>query len=65
MNLVSVLIAPAIVQFSVGKDANAGVRIVIALVAVAVIVAAILVAKRRASSLDDNPADAQATARVG
>jgi K(+)-stimulated pyrophosphate-energized sodium pump len=65
MNLVSVLIAPAIVQFSVGKDANAGVRIVIAVIAVAVIIAAILVAKRRASSLDDDPAAAQATARVG
>jgi len=56
MNLVSVLIAPAVVQLSVGKDANAGVRIVLALVAVAIIVAAIIIAKRRASSLNDDPA---------
>ena len=55
MNLVSVLIAPAIVQFSVGEDANAAIRIIIALIAVAVIVAAIMIAKRRASTLNDDP----------
>jgi K(+)-stimulated pyrophosphate-energized sodium pump len=59
MNLVSVLIAPAVVQFSVGKDANVGVRILIALIAVAVIVAAVVIAKRRASSLDVDPANAE------
>ncbi len=63
MNLVSVLIAPAIVQLSIGKDANAGVRIVIALIAVAIIVAAVLIAKRRASSLNDDPS--QVPAAVG
>ncbi len=56
MNLVSVLIAPAVVQLSIGKDANAAVRIVLALVAVAIIITAIVVAKRRASSLNDDPA---------
>ena len=65
MNLVSVLIAPAVVQLSLGKDANAPVRIVIALIAVAVIVAAIVIAKRRASTLNDDPAAAHAVARVG
>jgi K(+)-stimulated pyrophosphate-energized sodium pump len=65
MNLVSVLIAPAVVQLSIGKDAHTSVRILIALVAVAVIVSAVVVAKRRASSLNDDPAAAQATARVG
>ncbi|MDQ1743449.1 MAG: K(+)-stimulated pyrophosphate-energized sodium pump [Pseudonocardiales bacterium] len=60
MNLVSVLIAPAVVQLSIGKDANAGVRIVIALIAVAIIVAAILIAKRRASSLNDDPSQVPA-----
>ncbi|HEY2043288.1 MAG TPA: sodium-translocating pyrophosphatase [Jatrophihabitans sp.] len=65
MNLVSVLIAPAVVQLSIGKDANAGVRIVIALVAVAIIVAAIVIAKRRASSLNDDPAAAVQTAAIG
>ena len=56
MNLVSVLIAPAIVAFSVGSGANAGVRLVIALIAVAIIVAAVVVTKRRSSSIADTPA---------
>jgi K(+)-stimulated pyrophosphate-energized sodium pump len=56
MNLVSVLIAPAVVQLSVGKDAHTPVRIAIALVAVMIVVAAIVIAKRRASSLNDDPA---------
>ncbi|MEU9686920.1 sodium-translocating pyrophosphatase [Amycolatopsis japonica] len=60
MNLVSVLIAPAIVQFSIGADANVGIRIAISLVAVAIIVAAIVVSKRRESVLSDTPADAKA-----
>ncbi|MEO6700192.1 MAG: sodium-translocating pyrophosphatase, partial [Jatrophihabitantaceae bacterium] len=65
MNLVSVLIAPAVVQLSIGKDANAGIRIVIALAAVAVIVAAVVIAKRRASSLNDDPETAKHPAAVG
>ena len=64
MNLVSVLIAPAIVQFSVGKDASAAIRIVVALIAVAVIIAAIVIAKRRASSLNIDPANAEPVVRV-
>ncbi|AUI62184.1 sodium-translocating pyrophosphatase [Amycolatopsis sp. BJA-103] len=60
MNLVSVLIAPAVVQFSIGADANVGVRIGISLVAVAIIVAAIVVSKRRESVLSDTPAEAKA-----
>jgi K(+)-stimulated pyrophosphate-energized sodium pump len=57
MNLVSVLIAPAVVTFSVGDSASTPVRIVIALVAVAVIVAAVVVSKRRSSQIADTPAD--------
>jgi K(+)-stimulated pyrophosphate-energized sodium pump len=56
MNLVSVLIAPAIVAFSVGSGANAGIRLVIALIAVALIVAPGVVTKRRSSSIADTPA---------
>ncbi|HEX5405336.1 MAG TPA: sodium-translocating pyrophosphatase [Pseudonocardiaceae bacterium] len=55
MNLVSVLIAPAIVAFSVGPSASATWRTVIALVAVIVIVVAVVISKRRASVLSDNP----------
>jgi K(+)-stimulated pyrophosphate-energized sodium pump len=47
MNLVSLLIASAIVSLSVGKDENDALRIIIALVAVAVIVVAIYVSKQR------------------
>ncbi|HWM05065.1 MAG TPA: sodium-translocating pyrophosphatase [Actinophytocola sp.] len=57
MNLVSLLIAPAIVTFSIGADANAGVRISIALVAVVLIVAAVVVSKRRGTAIAENPAD--------
>ncbi len=52
MNLVSVLIAPAIVTLSIGGSENTPVRIIIALVAVAVIVGAVVVSKRRASKLE-------------
>ncbi len=52
MNLVAVLIAPAVVALSVGDGANTALRIMIALIGVAVIVGAVLVSKRRASVLD-------------
>ena len=57
MNLVSLLIAPAVVQFSVGPDASLAVRLLIALVAVAIIVVAIVVSKRRGTSIADSPAE--------
>ncbi len=47
MNLVSVLIAPAVVTLSVGANANTAVRLVIAIVAAAIIVVAVYVSKRR------------------
>ncbi len=56
MNLVSVLIAPAVVELSIGKHASTAVRLAIALVGLAIIVAAVVVAKRRASSMDIDPA---------
>ncbi|MHA6779888.1 sodium-translocating pyrophosphatase [Pseudonocardia saturnea] len=57
MNLVSVIIAPAVVAFSVGDGENPVLRIGIALVAVAIIVGAIVVAKRRSTSITDTPAE--------
>ena len=53
MNLVSLLIASAIVSMSVGKDQNDALRIVIALVATGIIAGAIVVSKRRSSQLMD------------
>ena len=57
MNLVSVLIAPAIVTLSVGAAANTPVRIAIALVAFAIIAGAVVVSKRRSTSITDTPAE--------
>ncbi|WP_232660853.1 sodium-translocating pyrophosphatase [Pseudonocardia sp. TRM90224] len=57
MNLVSVLIAPAVVTFSVGESASAPLRIAIALVALVIIVAAVVVSKRRSTSITDTPAE--------
>ena len=47
MNLVALIIAPAVVTMSVGDDANTGLRVGIALLAVLVIVGAVVVSKRR------------------
>jgi K(+)-stimulated pyrophosphate-energized sodium pump len=47
MNLVALIIAPAVVTMSVGDDANTGLRVAIALLAVLIIVAAVVVSKRR------------------
>ncbi|MDT4911250.1 MAG: K(+)-stimulated pyrophosphate-energized sodium pump [Pseudonocardiales bacterium] len=57
MNLVAVLIAPAVVKFSVGDDKNNGVRAAIAIIAFLIIAAAVTVSKRRQVSMgDDTPA---------
>ncbi|MFD7619586.1 sodium-translocating pyrophosphatase [Streptomyces sp. NPDC059802] len=53
MNLVALLIAPAVVQFSYGQDASAGVRAAVAVLAVAVIVGAVYVSKRRGIAVGD------------
>jgi K(+)-stimulated pyrophosphate-energized sodium pump len=54
MNLVSLLIASAIVSMSVGEDQNDVLRIVIALVAVAIITGAVVVSKRREVAIADD-----------
>ncbi|MEU4390408.1 sodium-translocating pyrophosphatase [Kribbella sp. NPDC023855] len=63
MNLVSVLIAPAVVGMStIGEDTNTPLRIIIALVAVAVIAVAVVISKRRESVISDTPAEVNAAA---
>jgi K(+)-stimulated pyrophosphate-energized sodium pump len=47
MNLVALLIAPAVVSLSVGENANTTARVLIALAAALVIVGAVVVSKRR------------------
>jgi K(+)-stimulated pyrophosphate-energized sodium pump len=56
MNLVALLIAPAVVSMSIGEGANAGLRWAIALVAVAIIVASVVISKRRPIAVGAQPA---------
>ncbi|MEV6607258.1 sodium-translocating pyrophosphatase [Kutzneria sp. NPDC051319] len=56
MNLVSVLIAPAIVALSAAGQPPA-IRIAIAVAAVAVIVVAVVISKRRSTTIADAPAE--------
>ncbi|MGH3430688.1 MAG: proton/sodium-translocating pyrophosphatase, partial [Mycobacteriales bacterium] len=65
MNLVSLLIAPAIVTWSVGSSENLGLRIAVALGAVAVIAAAVVVSKRRSIVVGTNSPAPKVTEQVG
>ncbi|MFN8097705.1 MAG: sodium-translocating pyrophosphatase [Dermatophilaceae bacterium] len=60
MNLVSVLIAPAIVTLSIGSSANAAARYGIAAAALLVVVAAVTVSKRRSISIGGDASDQSA-----
>ncbi|MFI5486896.1 sodium-translocating pyrophosphatase [Micromonospora echinaurantiaca] len=60
MNLVSLLIAPAVVAWSVGDDRNTGLRVTIAVVAALVIVAAVVFSKRKGVAMSDSDTDAGA-----
>ncbi|WP_455359971.1 sodium-translocating pyrophosphatase [Streptomyces sp. SYSU K21746] len=53
MNLVALLIAPAVVQFSYGDDASPGVRALVATLAILVIVGAVYISKRRGIAVGD------------
>jgi K(+)-stimulated pyrophosphate-energized sodium pump len=66
MNLVSVLIAPAVIKFTLGEDKSHGVRAAVAIIAFLIIAAAVIVSKRRQVTMgDDAPATSEAAARVG
>ncbi|MEU5562724.1 sodium-translocating pyrophosphatase [Micromonospora musae] len=56
MNLVSLLIAPAVVAWSIGDDKNTGLRISIAVVAALVIVGAVFISKRKGVAMSDTDA---------
>ena len=56
MNLVSLLVAPAVVQLSIGDSQNDALRIALSLAAAAVIVAAVLISKRRSVAVGAEPA---------
>jgi K(+)-stimulated pyrophosphate-energized sodium pump len=56
MNLVALLIAPLIVRYSVGIHHNAPLRIIIALVAFAIIVVSVVISKRRSVAVGGDDA---------
>src|SRR3954447_21163303 len=58
MNLVALLIAPAVVSLSVGDNANTTARVLIALGAVLVIVVSVVISKRRSIVVDGAPTSA-------
>jgi K(+)-stimulated pyrophosphate-energized sodium pump len=62
MNLVALLIAPAVVMFSNGADANTPLRISIAVIAALIVVAAVVVSKRKPIAMTDANADAPGAA---
>jgi K(+)-stimulated pyrophosphate-energized sodium pump len=51
MNLVSLLIAPAVVMWSVGSDKNTPLRILVAVLAVLIIAVAVTISKRKSVSV--------------
>jgi K(+)-stimulated pyrophosphate-energized sodium pump len=57
MNLVALLVAPEVVKLFYGTHANTGLRLIIAVLAAAVVVAAVWVSKRRPIAVGD-PVDA-------
>jgi len=59
MNLVALLIAPAVVSLSIGNDANSGMRWGISLFAALIVVVSVVISKRRpiaVGDMDDMPA---------
>ncbi|WP_200215584.1 sodium-translocating pyrophosphatase [Micromonospora coerulea] len=56
MNLVSLLIAPAVVAWSVGDDRNTPLRVTLAVVAALIIVAAVVFSKRKGIAMGESDA---------
>ncbi|MFG3419970.1 sodium-translocating pyrophosphatase [Micromonospora sp. NPDC049460] len=56
MNLVSLLIAPAVVAWSVGDEKNTALRVGIAVVATLIVVAAVVFSKRKGVAMSDSGA---------
>jgi K(+)-stimulated pyrophosphate-energized sodium pump len=56
MNLVSLLVAPAVVQLSIGADQNDALRIALSALAALIIIGAVVVSKRRSVVVGAEPA---------
>ena len=60
MNLVALLIAPAVVALSIGPSQNGPLRWAIAVVAALIVVVAVIISKRRPIAVGDAPVEAKA-----
>ncbi|WP_326551066.1 sodium-translocating pyrophosphatase [Micromonospora sp. NBC_01813] len=60
MNLVALLIAPAVIMWGVGTDQNNPLRITVALAATAIVVAAVVFTKRKSMAIGDDLGDGPA-----
>jgi K(+)-stimulated pyrophosphate-energized sodium pump len=58
MNLVSLLIAPAVVSLSIGDNANSAIRVLVALVAAGVVVTAVVISKRKSIAVAEKKEEA-------
>ena len=58
MNLVALLIAPAVVSLSIGTDAIAGLRWTVSIVAALIVIISVVISKRRPIAVGDMPANA-------
>ncbi len=56
MNLVAVLVAPAVVKLTIGENASVAIRVVLGVVAFAIIAAAVVISGRRKVSMGAEPA---------
>jgi K(+)-stimulated pyrophosphate-energized sodium pump len=59
MNLVALLIAPAVVSMSFGENQNDALRIAIAVVAALIIAGAVYVSKRRTVAIAESEPEAE------
>ncbi len=57
MNLVAVLVAPAVVKLTVGAHASTGLRLLVGFAAFSIIAAAVIISKRRRVSMGASPAE--------
>ncbi|CAB4659900.1 unannotated protein [freshwater metagenome] len=57
MNLVALLIAPAVVSLSIGTDANTGLRWGGAALAALIVIISVVISKRRPIAVGDMPAN--------
>jgi K(+)-stimulated pyrophosphate-energized sodium pump len=64
MNLVSLLIAPAVVSLSIGTSMNTAARVIIAIVAALIVAAAVVWSKRKPISMGEDVPNSSTSERI-